>query len=70
MALDPDLIVTKGELADAICVRPGLERLRACTTPGHVLTVPSGLIEDPGPAMLDAAELLFAKAYPDAARPR
>jgi iron complex transport system substrate-binding protein len=64
MALDPELIVTKDELADAICVRPGLERLRACRTPGHVLTVPTGLIEDPGPAMLDAAELLFDKAYP------
>ena len=34
----------------------------------HVLTVPDGLIEDPGPAMLEAAELVFAKAYPELAR--
>jgi hypothetical protein len=31
--------------------------------PGHVIELPSGLIEDPGVTMLDAAERLFEKAY-------
>jgi iron complex transport system substrate-binding protein len=63
-ALDPDLLVTKAGLADAVCVQPGLDHLRACREPGHVLGLPESLIDDPGLGMLDAAEQLFALAYP------
>jgi iron complex transport system substrate-binding protein len=67
MALDPEVLVTKDDVADGLCARPGLDRLRACRTPGHVLTVPADLLDDPGPGMLEAAEILFAKAYPELA---
>ena len=64
MALDPEVLVTKDDVASALCTRPGLDVLRACRQPGHVLSVPADLLDDPGPGMLDAAEILFAKAYP------
>ncbi len=67
VALDPEVIVTRDGLAETICGHPGLKALTACRRPGQVLTLPGGLIEEPGAAMLDAAELLFAKAYPDLA---
>lgn len=64
-ALDAEVIVTKDGMAEAVCAHPGLEALPACRHPGHVLTLPEGLLEEPGMAMLDAAERLFAAAYPD-----
>jgi iron complex transport system substrate-binding protein len=63
MSMNPDLLITKTGMGNALCVYPGLERLRACT-PGHVIELDSGMIEDPGVTMLDAAERLFEKAYP------
>ena len=65
VALDPDLVVTKDGMAAAVCAHPGLARSVPAGTPGRILTLPGGLLDDPGVAMLDAAELLFAKAYPD-----
>jgi iron complex transport system substrate-binding protein len=64
-ALDAELIVTKDGMSDAVCTHPGLEALPACKNPGRVLTLPEGLLEEPGMAMLDAAERLFLQAYPD-----
>lgn len=66
-ALDPEVVVTSESGARAVCGHPALEQLRACRPPGAVLTLPGTLLADPGPAMLDAAEQLFAKAYPDLA---
>lgn len=63
-AIDPELIVTKDGMAEAVCTHPGLDRLRACRSPGHVVTLPEAVLEDPGVGMLDAAERLFALAYP------
>jgi iron complex transport system substrate-binding protein len=63
MSMNPDLLVTKTGMGNALCLYPGLERLRACA-PGHVIELDAGLIEDPGITMLDAAERLFEKAYP------
>jgi ABC-type Fe3+-hydroxamate transport system substrate-binding protein len=68
VAMEPEVVVTQDGLADVVCGHPGLAGLPACRTPGRVLTLPAGLLEEPGAAMLDAAELLFAKAYPDLAR--
>jgi iron complex transport system substrate-binding protein len=66
MALDPELLVTKEGMGNALCAHPGLEHLAACA-PGHVIELPAGMIEDPGPTMLDTAELLFERAYPSEA---
>jgi iron complex transport system substrate-binding protein len=67
VAMDPDVVVTKDGMAEAICTHPGFERLRACRDPAsgaRVLTVPEAILEDPGVGMLDAAEHLFEQAYP------
>jgi iron complex transport system substrate-binding protein len=64
IALAPEVLVTKEGMAAVLCGYPGLADLPACRAPGGVIELPSGLIEDPGPTMLDAAELLFARAYP------
>jgi iron complex transport system substrate-binding protein len=66
-ALDPELVVTKDGMAEAVCAHPGLQDIGACRQPGRILTLPAGLVDEPGVAMLDAAEQLFAKAYPDLA---
>jgi iron complex transport system substrate-binding protein len=63
MSMAPDLLVTKEGMGNALCAYPGLERLKACT-PGHVIELPAGMIEDPGLTMLETAERLFAAAYP------
>lgn len=64
LRIDPDLIVTKTGTPGELCRIPGLERLKACRTPGAFIEVDGDLIEDAGPAMLDAAEEIFAAAYP------
>ena len=69
VALDPELLVTKDGMQDAVCAHPGLERLGACRQRStRIVTLPGGLLDEPGVAILDAAELLFARAYPQLKR--
>jgi iron complex transport system substrate-binding protein len=72
VALDPDLIVTKEGMSQAVCTQPGLERLRACSdqssSGARLVTLPEAIIEDPGAGMLEAAERLFELAYPQLSR--
>jgi iron complex transport system substrate-binding protein len=69
-ALDPEVVVTKEGVVEALCGHPGLERLAACADRSHrVLALPGGLLDEPGVAILDAAELLFARAYPELSVP-
>jgi iron complex transport system substrate-binding protein len=63
LAIDPDLIVTRGGAAAALARLPGFDRLRAVRE-GRVIELPVELFDSPGLSMLDAAELLHAKAYP------
>jgi iron complex transport system substrate-binding protein len=64
--LDPEVVITKDGMVEALCAHPGLDRLGACQDPGRrILTLPAGLLDEPGVAILDAAELLFEKAYPE-----
>jgi iron complex transport system substrate-binding protein len=63
MALAPERVVTKEGMGAILCRRPGLEGLPACHQRDGMLELPAALIDEPGPAMLDAAELLFQKAY-------
>jgi iron complex transport system substrate-binding protein len=68
LRLAPELVVSKEGGAAALCATPGLAALAACRGSGRLIEVPAGLLDEPGPAMLDAAEWIFARAYPDAAR--
>jgi iron complex transport system substrate-binding protein len=66
LRLDPDLVVTKPGMSAELCRIPGLEQLRVCQTPTGFAEVDGILLDDPGLPMLDAAEQVFAAAYPDA----
>lgn len=63
LAIDPDLIVTRAGAAADLARVPGFERLRALRS-GNVVELPFELFDSPGLSMLDAAELLHARAYP------
>jgi iron complex transport system substrate-binding protein len=65
IALAPQHLVTKIGMAATLCRYPGLDHLPACRVPAGVIELPPGLLDEPGPAMLDAAELLFSKVYGD-----
>jgi iron complex transport system substrate-binding protein len=70
LEMGPEVLVTKRGMGASLCAFPGLDRLPACLEPGRIFELEAGLLDEPGPAMLDAAEALFALAYPgqDAAR--
>jgi iron complex transport system substrate-binding protein len=61
-ALNPELVIGKDGMKEAICTQPGLAGLAACRT-GQVITLPGSVLEDPGMGMLDAAEQLFDRVY-------
>lgn len=65
LGMAPDLLVTKADMGAVICRYPGLHRLAACGDRARLIELPAALLDEPGPAMLDAAEALFASAYPD-----
>ena len=62
LELDPEVIVTRTGMRQTFCGHPVLSRLRAC--PEHVVEVPPERLDDPGPGMLEAAELVRAVVYP------
>lgn len=64
IALDPEVIVTKTGMLDTVCTYPGADRLRPCREPSLIFQLPAELVDEPGPAMLEAAEELFRLAYP------
>jgi ABC-type hemin transport system substrate-binding protein len=64
-ALDPEVVVTKEGAVEALCDHPGLQRLGACgDRANRILALPGGLLDEPGVAILEAAEQLFTLAYP------
>ncbi len=63
LGMDPDVIVTTPDSARNLCGQVGMEKLRACNSPGSLVTLGEGVLGDPGLAMLDAAEQLFAAVY-------
>ncbi len=64
LSLDPELIVTKPGMGVELCRVAGLARLRSCRSPDGFVEVDAALLDDPGLPMLDAAEQIFAAAYP------
>lgn len=63
LALDPPLVVTGLGMRERLCRHPGLGRLRACRDPQGIIELPDGLLSDPGPGMLAAAERLRRRVY-------
>ncbi len=63
IALHPEVIVLSPRSATALRALPGVQALRAVTD-GHLLIIGEGILEDPGPGLLDAAEAVFRAAYP------
>jgi iron complex transport system substrate-binding protein len=63
LALAPDLIVTRQGFAGNVCGFPGMDRLAPCRGPGRIVEVSGELLDEPGLAMLEAAEDLFAQVY-------
>jgi iron complex transport system substrate-binding protein len=61
LELDPELVVTRTSMGDAICGHSTLARLRACD--GGVVEVDGALLSDPGPGMLEAARAVHAAVY-------
>jgi len=63
LALHPDLIVTKQGMFAAVCAFPGADHLLACRGPDRIIELPAELLDEPGPAMLEAAEAIYRLAY-------
>jgi iron complex transport system substrate-binding protein len=63
LELDPELIVTREGFAAGICRYPGMDRITPCRGEGRILELPGELLDEPGLAMLEAAEQLAALAY-------
>lgn len=63
LALAPEIIVTREGSVDRICKYPGMEHLLPCQRGGAIIDLPGELLDEPGPAMLDAAEMLFSMVY-------
>ena len=60
LALDPDVLVTRTGMALLLCRHPGLDQLRVCRADGRRVELDGALLDDPGPALLEAAEALHA----------
>ena len=63
LALEPDLIVTKQGMSAAVCAFPGADHLTACHEPERIIELPAELLDEPGPAMLEAAETIYRRVY-------
>lgn len=62
LALDPDLIVTQSGRTGMVCRHAGFEVLRPCLE-NRIIELPEALINDPGLAIIEAAEVLHEAAY-------
>ncbi len=64
LAMDPDVVVTHTESQDVVCKTSKLSVLRACQDGEKgIVGIPGALAGDPGPGLLDAAELLRTRVY-------
>jgi iron complex transport system substrate-binding protein len=66
LALQPELIVTKQGMSAAVCAFPGADHLAACHEPDRIIELPAELLDEPGPAMLEAAETIYRRVYGEA----
>lgn len=63
LAMDPDHLITSRGRRTMLCSHPGLSNLRACKSERGVIEIDPGIVDDPGFAMLDAAEQIRATVH-------
>lgn len=63
LALKPEIVVTRRGYAAAICHYPGMDHIDPCRGQGAIVEIDGELLDEPGLAMLEAAEELFAAVY-------
>jgi iron complex transport system substrate-binding protein len=64
VAFNPEIIVCSPTSASALRALPGVNLIHALEQPTSLITVDGELLEDPGPRLLEAAEVVFELAYP------
>lgn len=63
LALAPEIIVTRQGFAEGICKYPGMDHAPPCRGQGRIVELPGELLDEPGLAMLEAAETLYDLVY-------
>jgi iron complex transport system substrate-binding protein len=63
LALAPEIIVTREGFAEGVCKYPGMDHAPPCRGQGRIVALPGELLDEPGLAMLEAAETLFTLVY-------
>lgn len=63
LALAPEIIVTREGFAEGICKYPGMDHAPPCRGQGRIVELPGELLDEPGLAMLEAAEMLYRLVY-------
>jgi iron complex transport system substrate-binding protein len=65
LALNPEVVVTHRNMGAVLCRHAGFELLRPCRGEGKLVEIEGRLIDDPGPSILDATELLYDAIWGD-----
>jgi iron complex transport system substrate-binding protein len=63
LALAPEIIVTREGFAEGICKYPGMDHAPPCKGQGRIVELPGELLDEPGLAILEAAETLYELVY-------
>ncbi len=63
LALAPEIIVTREGSAERVCKYPGMVHAPPCHGQGRIVELPGELLDEPGLAMLEAAETLYNLVY-------
>jgi ABC-type hemin transport system substrate-binding protein len=64
LVMAPDVIVTVRGKGAALCGLSGMDSVKACRDPKGVVELDEGLLNDPGPGMVAAAEAICDRVYP------
>ncbi len=63
LALDPEVLITKANMGAPICNHPGMQQLRFCQPGGRIVELDLELVDDPGPPILEMAEILHQAVH-------
>jgi iron complex transport system substrate-binding protein len=63
LSLRPEVLLTKPGMGAVLCRHAGLSELRPCRGTGRLIELDGVLLDDPGPAMLEATEALYEAVW-------